>query len=110
MFEFKLLLNYGSDVGVNTVVPVEEAFDINNVACLNVSKCLVNVGFGTGEVTLDAEGVVCAVLRNGYIDIVTGLAVLVLNGNNGKTLEGYELVLVLDELLGAEKSGNVGAP
>ena len=41
LYKVELLLNYSSNVGVNTVVPVEEAFHINNVACLKVSKRLV---------------------------------------------------------------------
>ena len=51
-------------MGVDALIPVNEALDINNVACLEVSECLVNIGLGIGEVTLYTEAVGLAILGN----------------------------------------------
>ena len=93
---------------INTFVPVEEALNVDNVARLKLANCCINSGVGIGEVTLYAEAVLSTVLGKLNVNIVAGFAVFVFNGYNSHFLELNELVLVLYELLGAEKRGNVG--
>ena len=94
-------------MSIHTLIPVKEAFNVNDIACLNVSKRLVNVGIGIGKVALYAEAVGCARLGNGDVDVIAGSTVLVGNLLNDQIVKLNELVLMLDEILGAEKCGSV---
>ena len=94
-------------MGVDSVVPVNESFNINNVACLVNCESIVNVGLGTGKVTLDAEVIVCAVVSNGNVDVITGSAVLVLDRLDGNALEDRELILIIDKISSTKLSGEI---
>ena len=84
---------------IYTVVPINKSCDINNIPCLNVCKCLVYVGLGVCEISLNAEAEGLIALLYGYVNIVTGLAVPVLDLFNSESLEYRILVLVFDKLL-----------
>jgi len=64
-------------VGVDTLVPVQEALNIDGVANVQSTNGGVYIGIGTGQVNLYAEVVGSAVVANGYIDVIAGLAILV---------------------------------
>ena len=85
----QLGLLHAGDVGVDALIPVQEALDVHLVASLQLSESLVNIGVGTGQVTLHAEVVGSAVQRDGDIDVVAGLTVLVVNSLDGQTLEDF---------------------
>ena len=91
-------------MGVDTLVPIQEAFDVDNRADFQRADSCVNVGLGTGQVTLNAEAIACAVVADSDIDVVAGLAILILDGFDGQTGKGNELVLMLDQLFGAQQS------
>ena len=65
-------------MGVHTGIPVQEALNVHLSADLQLTDSLVDLSLGTGQITLNAEIVVDAVLGQGDVDIITGLAVLVL--------------------------------
>ena len=91
---------------IDAVVPVNEALDVDHVACLECADCLIYLSIGSGQVTLNAEAVFRAVLVQGDVDVVS---TLILEGNvdNGHAVEGSELVLIVDELIGAELVGQI---
>ena len=97
-------------MGVNALIPVEEAFDVNLVAYLKGADCGVNVAIGSREIYLNAEAVSSVTLLNGNVYIVAGLIVFVLDTCDLQALEAYKLVLVLDELvLLGKEVGYVGS-
>ena len=96
-----------SDMGVHALVPVQEALNINNIALNQLTNGGVNCGVGTGQVNFHAEAVLSAVLLQGHIDVITGLAVLVLDSLNGHALESNQLVLMSDQLLGSQQVGHI---
>ena len=97
------------NVGVDTLVPVQEALDVDLVARFQRSESLVDIGVGTGQVTLDAEAIGSTVVGNIDIDVITGLTVLVVDSFDGQTLEADELVLVVDQSVGAKQSSDIGS-
>ena len=94
-------------MGVDTLIPVQEAFHVDNVANFQSTDSSVDLGLGTGQVTLHAEAVGSAVVTDSDIDVVAGLAVLVLDSLDGQTGEGNELVLMSDQLLSAQQLGDI---
>ena len=100
---------------VNAFVPVKEAFHIDLVADLEVLNCGVNISGVVAEIRLNGEGVGVAVDGNVEVRVVAVLtgavplvevsnvvAVSVLAGSfNGHALEGNELVLMVDKLVGS---------
>ena len=94
-------------MSVGAVVPVQEALHIHHIAGLQSADSGVDLGLRTGQVSLHAEVVACAVVAEGDIDIVAGLAVLVLDCLDGQTLEGDELILMVDQLFGAQQLGDI---
>ena len=96
-------------MSVDSVVPVNESFNVDNVACLDSSECIVNVGAGSGEVSLNAEVVIGTILSNGNVNVVsiTGSIVLIGYALNGKTVECCELVLIVDKIVSAKLCGKI---
>ena len=80
---------------------------MNNVTGLEARNGSVNLGIGACKVALYTEAVLSAVLGKSNVDIVTGLAILKLNSNNGERVEVCKLILEVDKLLGAEVIGKV---
>ena len=75
------------DVGIDALIPVDKACDINLVANFQFTNGLIDIGVGAGQINFDAEVIVVAILGNGDINVVTGLAVLIFDGFNGHVLE-----------------------
>ena len=61
---------------VGTVVPVEETFNVDNIAGFEFANSLVNVCFSTCEVVFNNEVVCFAVLGKCNINVVAGLTIL----------------------------------
>ena len=98
-------------MGVNTVVPVEEALSVDNVADLECLNCLVNCSILAAEVGLYCKGIcVCSVayVEVKVVSVLTRsvplveernvVAVCILACYYCQALEGYELVHMLDKL------------
>ena len=83
-------------MGVGAFVPVQEAFHVNNVANIQCTNSLVDLGIGAGQVDLYAEAVGSTVEAEGNVDVVTALLVLVADSDNGHALEYGNHVLMLD--------------
>ena len=109
-------------MGLSAFVPVEEAFDVDGVADVEATDCVVNVGGFVAEIVFNNEGV--GVAADGCVEVevavgafLTGtvpvveercfVAVCVGGRFHGQTVECNELVLVVDEFFGAEESGSV---
>ena len=86
-------------MGIYTLIPIEEALNVNYVAFLESANGGVNLGIGAGKVGLYAEGIGSAVVAEGDIDVIAGLVVLVGHLLDGLPLEGIKLVLVVDQLV-----------
>ena len=69
----KLFLCDLGDVGVNSVVPVEEALCIDSVANLKAFNCLVNIGGIVAEIGLYSEGVCVSADRNLEVKVAVGI-------------------------------------
>ena len=97
----------GGYVGIYTLIPIEEALNVNYVAFLESANGGVNLGVGAGKVGLYAEVIGSAVVAEGDIDVIAGLVVLVGHLLDGQSLEGNKLVLVVDQLVLSQKLGGV---
>ena len=95
------------DMGVHALVPVQETFNIDDIANIQGTDSGVDLVLGTGQVDLNAEVVGIAVLAQGDIDVITGLAVLVLDSFNSHALEADLLILMSDQVVGAQQVGDV---
>ena len=94
-------------MGIYTLIPIEEALNVNYVAFLESANGGVNLGVGAGKVGLYAEVIGSAVVAEGDIDVIAGLVVLVGHLLDGQSLEGNKLVLVVDQLVLSQKLGGV---
>ena len=95
---------------VYTFIPVQEAFQVDYIADRKVLNGCVYIGVLVAQIRLNGEGIGSAVLGNGEVQVVTvgtGTVPVVKESNviacivltccfYGHTLEGYELVLVVD--------------
>ena len=110
----------GSDVGVDALVPVEEALGIDHVADLQRFHSLIDLGVLAAQGGLYAEGVGLAVYGDVEVQVVALLAgavpvvqesslvaVGVGAGSNGQAGEGNKFVLMVDQLVGAQQVGDV---
>ena len=111
---------YSGDVGVHALIPVQETFQVDLVTNLQILDSLINGGILAAQIALNGEVVgltvdgdvevqVVAVLTGAIplVEVGNIVAVCVLGSLNGHTLEGYEHILALDQILGAEQCGNV---
>ena len=96
-------------MSVDSVVPINEAFNVDDVTRLNGSKRVVNCSSGSGEISFNTEAVVNTILGNGNIDIVscTGSIIFVRYALNGKTIENCELILVIYQIFCTELCGKI---
>lgn len=107
-------------MGVDALVPVEEPFGVDHVADLQCFNSLIHLGVLTAQVGLHAEGVGLVVHGDVEVQVVALLAgavpvvqegslvaVGVGAGSHGQAGEGNELVLMVDQLVGAKQVGNV---
>ena len=94
-------------MGVGTVVPIQEALDVNHIAGVQGADGLVNLSIGAGEVSFHAELGGELTLGQGHIDVVAGLVVLEGDLLNGQALDGDELVLMLHQLGRAQQLGDI---
>ena len=110
-----------SDVGLCTVVPVQEAFQIDHIADLQVANSLISLAAQAAQVGLHTEGVHLAI--NGYIEVqvvafLTGVVPLVQEhvlvgivlhsgSHNSSALEGNLHILIVHQSVGAHVSGHV---
>ena len=69
-------------MSVDSVIPISEANNVDNVAFLKCFNCKINIGFGTCEVSFDAEAIGIAVVGEIYVNIVTACATLIFNAHN----------------------------
>ena len=98
---------------VGTVVPVEEADDVDLVADLERLDCFVGVAAGGAEIRFNAEVVGNALDRYLIVDIAAvfrlvseGVTCVVI-GFNRHTGENDVHILIVDKLVCAEQIGNV---
>ena len=81
-------------MSVGTVIPVHVGFHIHNIALSQFAHSGVDFRIGTGQVNLNPEVQAGAVKTKGHIDVIAGLAVLVLDLLNSQTLESDLLILL----------------
>ena len=67
-----LFLNNVGDMGICTLVPVQEALNIHNIASLQLTSDLIQVGFGSGQIAFNAEAVGLTIQSEVYIDVLAG--------------------------------------
>ena len=94
-------------MGVGAIVPVQEALHIHHVAHIQSANGSIDLAVGASQVSFHAE--ISGQLANGEgnIDIVTRLAVLVLDLFNGQALDGNQLVLVVNQVFLTQQLGHV---
>ena len=104
---------------VYTVVPVREALHVDDIANLKTFNSLVNVSGVVAEIRLNGEGVGLSVQGNVEVQITVGISrtgtipvvqesSAALGLLNSHSLEGNELVLIVDQTVGAKQISNVG--
>ena len=77
----------GSDVGVHTLVPVQVALDVDNIANIQGAHGGVDLGLSTGQVDFYTEIVGGAVVAQIDVHLVAGIAVCILDGPNVYAVE-----------------------
>ena len=94
-------------MGVGAFVPIQVAFQIDHSTLSQTLNGLIQLGVGTGQVVLNAEAILSAVLGQSHIDIGIPLAVLEGDAGYGHALEADQLVHFGFQLLSAQQSGHV---
>lgn len=107
-------------MGVDALIPVEEALHVDGLAHLQVLHRRIHVGGVVAQVGLHGEGVGLAVVGGVEVQVIAvgagavpavqegGLvAAGILGGLHSQALEGDQLVLVVDEGVGAQQLGHV---
>ena len=103
-------------MGIYALIPVQEAFHIDDVPDLQLLDCLIYVCRIVAQIGLYGKGIGLSIQRYikiQIISILTGtipvlqernfVAIGVLAGLNCHSLEGYKLILVIDQLILTQK-------
>ena len=101
---------------INTVIPVEEALEVDSIAYFEVLYSLVNICIGTAEIGfneelkfliaeshIEVEVVAFSARAVPLVEVSNFVAVSILGSLDSQTLEGNLFILVLDEIICAEK-------
>ncbi len=108
-------------MGIDALIPIQEAFHVNLVTDFQVLHCCVNIRGVVAQVGLYREGINISVQR--YIEVqiiavLTGTVPFIQKSNfvsgiilacsfHRHALEGHELILVFDKVIGSQKRGYV---
>ena len=106
-------------MGLCTVVPVQEALHIDDIAHVQVGDGGVNIGALAAQVALYGEGVgvgavghvevqvIVVACSAGAIPVVQESSALVIGGNHGQAGDGDLGILPVDQILGTQAAGDV---
>lgn len=108
-------------MGINTLIPVQIAFHIDNIADLQVLDSCVYIGGIVAKIGLYNEGIGLAIQGNAEVQVVavrTGAIPVVQVSNvisafilagcfNSHAFECNILILVVDQFIGSEHCGNI---
>ena len=114
-----------AQMGLGSVVPVQEALDIDLVANLQSLDSLVNIGVSAGadHVDVDSEGVGVGAVGDVEVQVAIAsfagavvavqegsfLALSVLGGSHSQTLDGNQIVHAVSQLIGAQLGSDIGS-
>ena len=104
-------------MGLCTIVPVQEAFQIDDLANLQVTNSLICAGTNTAQIGLDTEGVLSATNGNievqivalsaGAIPLIQECIAGIVGSHNSSALDGNKHIHVVSQIFSSQQISNI---